>query len=1463
MKPFPLRAVSRAWIAWLFLVSASIVQAAEPVRVLLPSLSTKDNVAVICMTMFLAERMSESGEAEVIKSERGVRTGQWLASGAFDLEPQDLWKRLKSVIAIDAILSIDSAVVPDPDGRPEANATKLTIRIAGPTGDKQVVKIIPSQFGATSPFPRVIAEAAVDVFKTMGLSDKAQKIASDPRIDLSGAFVVYYLTYNENAPWPGSPYLKSVGLFKNMEGQHWACDVAAMRVVAGTEGIAPNATLALARNGMIRALGTGHMREAEVLAAIPRTVKVVKDEDNRPFLDDIEGLLLEVAQPLIYGKNIVRKGEASAEAIKEIDDIESAISTPKSKDDTGLMAKPTVLSARTGKTDFTEAERIGALILLAKMRSLNAIPLFEKISKRDSVPIRKTVATSLADYTDSTGKDLLQSLATDTDEIVAFHAGRSLWLRGAAPKDFRQRAAATMQKGEPERSLACIALAQLTNKDDAALIDKLTDDANPAVRIAAKRARVAMPGADQQRLLIALSDPDSSVVMAAISAAASNPNDAVINRLMALANDPDPTLAWAARDALAPRRPADPRERAKFDLSTTAPYLREKLVRELAVRSEPWVKDELASACENPDPHTRMAALDALAKLDGARAKTALLRAITDAHRLVRLRAAASLAALAEPAHEPAITAALAKEKNRPTQLYLKDALAHAQNKPAPVHPEVEPVNSIMGGQNIAWLTSGGDPDSPFGAYYQMSDPVTEIGKKAHERGKAFFVRVSPIGNPGTAVVDSLTQDDYWLGLDRDMPQDEFGYIDGLVYGEESMSLGPAELWPRGWRVFCADVGIDPKRVAGDLNNLNRYEKDAWKVWAMRCCVEGFNRLYDYTKLQYGKLRPGIAVCTFLGEQALWDGPNEADFKWKFDVGGVYHYWGDSRKTSFSLVRRYKTIWPDRPVLWLSEGIGVYERTPIQFNYRDIPTSPMSERWRHCYVDAVTAWMAGADTGWFSIWVFLKWSWKGGGLTSVKGPILRPEQISPDSDRLAMCIDFAFAGVEEMLRTKEGIAALGDKRLAPQETENDRKVNTMLDAIQNDDAPDALFKKLEHDKTQMNVGFQFYRKYLEDLGRLFSSLPRNNIRSDALVIQPGLNVWEGALGSPGSDLLNYFDFLLDINKLSQMDLSRYRMITVKDPGPLTDATIAAVTKWLRESPGILYVHLNLTADNSEQFGKPECFDGKLKLDWPWEADVTIAPTIEKSNEGALTLIGADAKELKVPRGTAARTFHVAGESAKALLTSDKRAVLVVWRKPDFKGAVVFDGVTVTGADQVYRHELQRILNQIKTESGAGLKLDGPVRQIMISNDQWTAASTAGSGDPQTVIGNDLPSGERNPLVGPNRNAVFVGKDFKGKYAATFNGISVLCEQPIKRVEKIENGLRIECDGLIQASSASGVVILKPEQGEVPLAIPDKQLNQWLIRQKTEGVGSIPVGNDNAPSKLYFIRSPRVLNLTTK
>ena len=221
------------------------------------------------------------------------------------------------------------------------------------------------------------------------------------------------------------------------------------------------------------------------------------------------------------------------------------------------------------------------------------------------------------------------------------------------------------------------------------------------------------------------------------------------------------------------------------------------------------------------------------------------------------------------------------------------------------------------------------------------------------------------------------------IGIEAELPHEDVVYIDGVVYGEESMNFRPDSLWQSGWRLFALEAGLDPNLIKGDIETLSATQRRAWSHWAAERHIDGFNQLYDDTKLLYGKIRPGLQVATFMTEESLLSsGPNPADLRWKFDVGGIYDY-KVSNRIAYYLIRRIKTLWPDRPIIWLSLGIGGYEMNPVKYSLKT-PTSPWRSRSDRAYADSITAWLAGADVGWFSTWIFVRHDFAGACQLSVR-----------------------------------------------------------------------------------------------------------------------------------------------------------------------------------------------------------------------------------------------------------------------------------------------------------------------------------------------------------------------------------------------------------------------------------------------------------------------------------------------
>ncbi len=1437
-------------VAVLMLPGPASAAPAAPLRVLPPGRSIRMPTVALCAAEYLAERLAECRGVDIVQGERISRVHAWLASGAFELTDEARWQRLASYVAIDAMIS----VVPLPaEEAGSLSVAALEVRIFRAGG---VTPLKATIGGAGGPeMPEAVAALAERVGRELHLDDADVKRLSDARIVDPAGFRLYYSTRTGGGGAPGNPYNSAVVALENLHAEKpsWAMDAATVRTAAsyihwalrGRDSDKSLVARRMARAPLLRLMGTAHEEEAYPLLRLDRRAA------TEPMLADLETALLEIAQPVGRGRML-----AGASASGDLDDLLDA--KPAEKDALGGMAelpdRPTA-----GGSDYTPDQRLGALRMLGVMASPKAIPLLRQTATLADPALRQATAEALAAFPGDVGVAELTRLAGDADARVAFTAARALMRRQRPPADFRARARAMLQDGEPFRTWAAEALAADATLDDAALAARLAGDEAPSVRATLRRARVARGAGTPGHLAAAMTHEDSDAVVAAIrrlpreSLAADS--DAC-QRLVRLANDPDDAVAGAAREALAPLRPKDAQGRVRFDLAAAQPYMRHRAVALLKGSSEAWARAELIAACTNIDAHTRVEALKALAALDPAAARGLLLGAMDDPHLFVRFHSAALLAAVADAAQERAIRDVMPRQKDRATVLYLADALARATGAPPPA-PQ-PPANCMTGSATIAWLHGpvGHNPDSPYRMHFKPShgnhvrdDVIPDILKEAHARGRAYLYNVGPMGEAGVAAVDASAQDSAWIYLDDQLDTPALPYIDGVDFGNGAMS--PDALWPAGWRLFCDDTGIDAARVAGEKKNLNAYESDAWRAWALRRCVEGRNRVYDYFKLKFGKLHPGIAVCTAIG-----GGFDAVAPDWKFDAI-IMHSSGraDSRTEAYALVRRAKTLWPDRPVFWLGEGLGVANMTTMKYDFA-MPTEPLAGRHYPAYTDALTAWMAGADPGWTCSWVLRAHGWKGD--PDYTGAAVSPEDCQGDRSRLRAAIDFAFAGVEPVIREKEARAKAAAE---PGRTlsDEDAQPDALLDSVVKADDSSTLTNRIARDKERMYLGFHVYAKHLLDVARLFASLPRGNPKPDALVIES--RPAGGGFGSPGADLLNSYDFLLDVNAAVRLELNRYRMIAVTDPAALTDPTIAGITRWLKETPGLLYVHRDLTGDNARQSGTPERFDGRLTLDWPWEGD--LSPAAVAPPTAGLELASPAGATLLAPGSIVARTFNVTGQRARVLLTSGGAPVLVVWQHPDFKGAVVFDGIAGDGPP--YRQELRRVLAELRAKSGVGIELDGPIRHEADESDRWTADATAGSTDVRTIHGVDLLTGALDPRVGPNKSAAFVAKAFQGKYAAAYNGISVLCDRPIAKVEKIDGGLRIECDGLLQAASDTGKLDVSPVSGAALPPVAGERVKPWILIGSDEGVATTPAldGSRSRTGTVTYVRCARPVTMRSR
>ncbi len=1121
-------------------------------------------------------------------------------------------------------------------------------------------------------------------------------------------------------------------------------------------------------------------------------------------------------------------------------------------------AKPVPLTAR-----------LGALRALGFLGKPKALLVLQETAASDDARVRAAAAFGLSVYPRGEGLPRLRQMVSDKSEAVAWAAAHGLWTAGETNARLPELARKLAASDAGASSDAIQVLCAIGTDSDLPLIRSLWSRRPAGLRASLLRARIRLHDVKNPEWPSLLQDPDEAVVMEALK----QPMDlraapALLAEIKRLANDPYGPLARAARQVILPLRPADAAGRAEFDLKFCPPYLRQKALGQLAQGADQKRLALVEAACSNRDAHTRATALGLLADRSPDRARPLVMAALDDPHRWVQFHAATLAARLADAGSSGAVEARLRAVREPAERLYLEDALARSRGLPLPASPE--PARSIAGKRNLAWNTSPARHAdiSPFDAYYSMTTRSDAHMRRAHAAGKIIFGRATPIGQPGLIVLNSQARDEFWMQLEQELTTNSLAVLDGLVYGEETMSMTAGALWDDGWQVFCLEAGIDPARVDGRIESLTPSETRAWENWSIARGIEGFNRLHDYTKLKYGKLKPGLQICTFLPADALpHPGSPDALPAWKFDMGGVYDYKGDSRMAAYNLVRRYKTIWPDRPVLWLSLGIGGYEMNPVRHTQK-VPQAPMLDRYDRAYSDALTAWMAGADTGWFSTWVFVSPTFHRAGITKLRGIQVWVEDIGPDTRLLERGIAWSFGGVEdiEAKKLEAPPPEMPDVRLDESKTAPTSEAADPDADMQAEAQTSAITQDVQVRREQFKRGFLFYQRYVYDCARIFASLPRVSVRPTALAVRGGVDVWTRPGPYPlvpGQALLTEYDFLCDVNELGLLDLDRYRYIVVHRPEALRDETIARITRWLREVPGLLVVHLDLPTGNDAEAGTVEDHDGRLANDWPWEADISRAPASGKPAAALKRVaITAPTGTVTVAQLTPAATWRLAGDRARALVTRDGSCLLALWRNaPQFRGAVLFDGVQDASAE--YLAELRDVINRLHAESGVGVRLTEPASAEVFEGEHIQAV--AGSHYYRAVRGEkvldglDIMTGDPSPEVsGPRHSkAALVANDYIGRFVAASSNVTAISDVPFTSARIDGGDLVVQSPGIIRAASRPGRVSVSTE-GAKPLPEATNSVG-WLLFSADEGIARFP---RNAEGRVMtYVRSAAPVRLS--
>jgi len=1322
--------------------------------------------------LYLHERFAEIPEVDGVTESWAGDLLFEVSSGKRRFDPENLLRDLR------AFLPLDAAVFCKAEGeqficflyvREETHRREFPCTSATPVGE-------------------VIYPVAEFLARSLGLSEEASTALTEKRLPDSAMLQACYLSQRLNTVWIYNsgearlkllrPFIEKVGKFPYMAGT--TLSAGTRMSVDGRKPSDAKRNIDALRIALPAVLGTKFEREAFRFL-----------QHNKYETEALEKELLGMVSR-----------QAKSESERVLDD-EAGDEFSGLLEGTELDATASLMAGRK-----TADQQAGIIRCLGILKSAEALQLMEGFAGNEKPSIRQAAAFALGQYADPATQGLLRKLANDRDPQTAFFATYWLSQRGLEMPELLSHARAVARRtGAPAEAVKV--LAEVGGAEDLELLKNFSLTTDNAKRVPAIRGLLRLGRVDADTLRAWLHCGEESVVTAAMAELPEDLDDSIRGRLFELANDPHARVAERARWTLARFRPTARPDRLRFDLRTEHMYLRLKIIDELASSEEPWAIDILAEATANLEPHTRARALRKLTERAPDRALSALPALVNDPYRWVRVHAAATAAEVARPDLADVLQKALETEEDRVARLYLQDALAKAGGRPLP-KPR-RPVHRFDPARNTFGMCGSGiqAPASPFAYYYTLNVDQGAEAKNAHEKGKLYIGRSNETArNPIQVLFHPIWRDLWWMSMDRELA--DLDWLDGVVLGEESMYFGPWQLWEDGWRLFCLDAGLDPARIDSDRSRLSEYERRAWLHWEEERAIDGFNIMYDFIKLYFGKLRPGFMVGTFMPDQ---NGPCVADRRWKFDVAGAYYY-GASNRVRYNMIRRLKTLWPERPVIWLSMANVGTPKGVVKYN-SPVPTSPVQGRSSKAYADSVCAWLAGAESAFFLHWLF--------GTKDSKGEFGRwvaIEDAFPGSSRLEDGIAMSFQGIEAMYRfqTKEGVPKLG---VPDEEAEGADDVDKLVSGR---DPEKEARERVEREKERLRLGFNLEQKLLYDIARVLHGLPRPPHKRQVLFVAP-------REGISHFDLAGDYDFLIRINKLANHDLRSYRLIGITGhaASPLHDRTIAAVTKWLRELPGLLYVRGGLAHDNSMEASAAGDLDGKLLNDWPWEGDV----------------------EMKDGH------YELTGPAAKALGDEAEPPKLVLWKKEGFRGAVLFDQATGSAS------ELRQVLNGLAEKHGVGLAIKDPIGMQTGSIGGVTGmASTYAAPETCTLRGVDLLTGEADPVVQKGLSAAVVADRFRSTYVASYNGVSILCDKAAEMVEAVDGGLRVQCSGLIRAGSITGAASVSLRDRKAPTVIRgEEEIIKWILLSEEDGLAYWPVAGTR--SVVAFVRSAGPVTITQK
>lgn len=1049
----------------------------------------------------------------------------------------------------------------------------------------------------------------------------------------------------------------------------------------------------------------------------------------------------------------------------------------------------------------------GALRCLGAMKSKSALGHFPRTAKAADPLLRRATAWALAQYPADINVPALDFLKSDPDPETAFYAVLALSTRGQKDRALALRAADCL-KVNPLCEEALMVLSLQGTHENALQLRSFISDATGLRRALAFQGLLKTGALRTDEIQRGLSDPDGAVIRTVLRNLAPTALADCRQPLLALSAHPDSSIAEAARIAVHALAPSEPRAQRLFELEFEHHYVRRQIVQTLASENSQDSLADLEAATKNNDAHIRALALRLLSRLDPDRARKHLTALLEDGHRLVRLQAAAVASQVATAAEREAVEKALSSKPEDAATLYLGEAVARIEGKQKPVpRPSVNRVSAEKAMSFNCGMPS--DPQTPFEGFYLLTapgrqsteEPQWEVLRKAQSEGKVILPRANKTAkNPAQVLLNSSWKDGFWLGLDAEF-EGHWETLDGLVLGEESMYFRPFNEWNNGWRLFCREAGIDPQTVNGDKERLSQAQKDAWWDWEQRIAVEGFNSIVDYIRLRYGKLRPGFQVATFMPDQ---NGPCAYDNLWDFDIAAGYEYAAPSR-SRYAAIRRLKTTWPERPVLWLNQGkVGVglgLNQTQIQHN-TPVPLSPELTQKAVTSADSLCNWLAGAHPGLFAIYLFVHVGWKGEDF----GRWVQLEDLYLGNKSFEQALEHSFRGLGRRYQLLE------ETKGAKLESVLNKEDTISSDLLDLDTVPkktDPYAAREAAEKKAMRNGFLLERKLIQDGVNLVSGVPFPPHSHKVLLVGTDMR-------SPGFDLAADFDCIAKINQLSEKSLAGYRMIGLNDQAsaPLRDKTISALVDWLQNQPGLLYVNGWISTDSQNLAATAKDWQSSLQTSWPWKEDV--APVWSKRKAGNR-------------EGSVIESYDCKSAQAIVLERTGGMPSLVFWRGAGLKGGVLFDAGKLTAS------QLQPVFNRLVDEKKIGIALNDPIGMAGIKTPQFSAyVSCSAAATSYRIRGNDFLSGALNPELKPERSGVLAADLWRGKFSVSHNGVSVLGKEPIEQVELISGGLRIKGGGITRVGSNSGGVQVAADGMSLPVIKKESMLD-WMFDSQQPGI----------------------------